>query len=68
MPIYSAGPFKIDVWEGGYPVWINVRGFDDHETVLKFSHRELADFVHVVKQAQKAAIRILPDNKKLEAE
>ena len=55
----NAGPFKIDVWRGGYPVWCELYFGDNF--CAKFTHRELADLRHVVDRAMAEARANLPE-------
>jgi hypothetical protein len=59
----TIGNFEIDVWANGHPVWVGIKHGSGE---LKFSHRDLADLEHAVKEAMKAARNSLPEGYKQE--
>jgi hypothetical protein len=59
------GMFDVEVWQGGYPVWVHIRDAQGNE--LKFQHGHLRDLQHAVKQARRVARAELPDDRKEEA-
>jgi hypothetical protein len=57
MHDYRVGNVSVDVWQGGYPVWVKLR--DATGTELSFSHGDLRDLEHAVRQARRAARAVL---------
>lgn len=59
------GIFYVDVWKGGYPVWIEV-GHEAGRAILKFRHDEIDDLIYALQKAKRQAKAELPDNYKHE--
>jgi hypothetical protein len=59
-----AGNFKINVWQGGYPVWC-VISYGDKE-LAQLRHTELRDLEYAVRRAIVEATAALPENYKHE--
>ena len=59
----AIGEFTVAVSEP-YPCWVRIQ---HGGAELRFSHRELADLEHLVREARREAARLLPDAYKGEA-
>jgi len=59
----TVGNFEVDVWQGGYPIWIELKHGND---MLKFSHTELADLEYAVQAMRTAATQQLPVKRHIE--
>jgi len=55
--IKTIGIFNIEVWNP-YPCWCNVKVGEDE---IRFSHKDLSDLEHAVKEMKKSAIQQLGD-------
>ncbi len=50
---FSAGKFEATAWEGGYPVWCQVR-VDNQEVISGIHHRELKDLIYALQRLHNA--------------
>lgn len=60
--IVGAGDFMINIWEGGYPVWCELK--QGGQLLCKLRHSDLRDLEYTVNRAMKAAKSELPDRYK----
>lgn len=60
----QVGDFKVDAWQGGYPVWCEISYGD---VKLKCRHTELAHLEFAISELRKMARDALPDSLKHEA-
>lgn len=56
--LIRAGNFSIEVWIGGYPVFI-VLSYEGNE-LARFNHHEISDLQYVVNRAVRQAKQTLP--------
>ena len=59
----TIGNFKIEVWEGGYPIWCELAYGDN---IFKMHHKDLSDLKYAVESMIKLAKNALPNTDKNE--
>jgi hypothetical protein len=62
---FSAGPFDIETWTEGYPMWMKL-SYKGQEIESTFHHSELKDLAHVIERMRVQARANMNDRYKHE--